>query len=124
MFLRRIALVSSLAALAACASAPHDTLAFKGVVYSLDTQAASTQTTAVPIPGAGIVPIVRSSGGFTTYLLRLEDGTTYAVRSFNRYVVGDCVAVYMSSERAQSGGYLNVKETTIVSSSGCKAEVK
>ena len=110
--------------LVGCASAPHDTLAFKGVVYSRDTQVASTQTTAVPVPGAGLVPIVRSSGGFTTYVLRLDDGSTYAVRSFNQYVVGDCVAVYMSSGRAQSGGYLNVKETTVLPSSGCKAEIK
>ena len=106
--------------LASCASPPHDTLGFRGVVYSKDAQYSAGQT----IPVAGVL-VTRGGGTLVTYLLKLEDGSKYAVRSYNQsFQVGNCLAVYMNSERAKSQGYLNVKETTVVAASDCKAEPK
>ena len=107
--------------LSACASVPHDTLGFKGVVYSRSSESSSGQTFGVP--GVGLV----STGGGTLfiYILVLDDGSKYAVRSFNgNYMVGACLAVFVSAERAKSAGYLNVKETTVSPSAGCLAKVE
>jgi len=102
----------------ACASPPHDTLGFKGVVYSRNSETSSGQTFAVP--GAGFATV--GGGTLHIYVLALDDGSKYAVRSYNgSFAVGTCLAVYMSAERSQSAGYLNVRETTIVPSTGCKA---
>lgn len=109
--------------LCSCASAPHDTLAFKGVVYSRDAQNASGQTYAIPAGGASPLFITTGGGVFITYVLKLDDQSIYAVRSNTKYEVGDCLSVFMNSERAKSGGYLNIKETTVVPSTGCKATI-
>jgi len=102
----------------ACASPPHDTLGFKGVVYSRTSETSSGQTFAVP--GAGLATV--GGGTLFIYVLKLDDGSKYAVRSYNGgFAVGTCMAVYMNAERSQSAGYLNVKETTVVPATGCKA---
>lgn len=124
MFKRiRIGIAGAAVALLAGCAAPHDTFGFKGVVYSNGVSPTSTQTTAVPTKG-GMLVMTNTAGGFMTYVLVLDDQSKYAVRSFNKFAVGDCVAVYMSAERAKTqGGYLMEKDTTVTPSSGCKGKV-
>lgn len=109
--------------LSACAGPAHDTLAFKGVVYSTEKLEGSRGM--MTMPAKGVLMEVGGSGPINAYRLKLDDDSVYTVRTTTSFKVGDCVAVYMSAQRAeQNGGFLFAKDTTIVPSTGCKASIE
>jgi len=93
----KLAAAIGCAGLAACASAPHDTLMFKGIVLSR----------------------MGSLNDLLTHLVKASDGSFHALKTKESFEPGSCVAVFTTAARAKDPGYVPLNEMTIVPSTGC-----